>query len=224
MSVMIFNEITGYDNTETTTGSSTTVNPTYVICRKLGRISCLPDNGSGNGDHLVDEFTALDVFFGSVLDQNENTYKSEHELESLRLYNLSRGKWSDVYPKVVEEVLDERCSSLKGSGDFSQQAKYKHELPVYGFIVQNQNGVNWRVCDAYGIEVSPANTLPRGFSFPDLDEDDADDVITVTFNPDGTCSGDRSIRLQENAGKKTATIKLNANGDVSWDQGPTAWK
>ncbi|MBP5510725.1 MAG: prepilin-type N-terminal cleavage/methylation domain-containing protein [Kiritimatiellae bacterium] len=224
MSVMIFNEITGYDNTEASTGSGTSFNPTYVICRKLGRISCLPDNGSGKGDHLVDEFLSLDVLFGSILDENETNYKRDHELESFRLYNLTRGKWSDVYPKVVEELLDNRTSSAKGSESFSDQKKYKHDLPVYAFIVQNQNSVNWRVCDAYGIEVSPPNTLPRGFIFPDLNEDKEEDVITVTFNPDGTCSGDRTIRLQEVAGGKTTSIKLNANGDVTWDQRPGAWK
>ena len=219
MSVMIFNEITGYDNQDSATASGISFNPTYVICRKLGRVSCIPD-----AEHLVDEFLSLDVLFGSVLDKEENDYKRDHELESFRLYNLTRGKWSDVYQKVVECPLESRMSGAKGSKDFSEEWKYDHDLPAYGFIIQNKNGVDWRVCDAYGIEVSPANTLPRGFIFRDLDETKEEDVITVTFHSDGTCSGARTIRLKEAAGGKTAEIRVDASGTITWDQGLKAWK
>ena len=91
--------------------------------------------------------------------------------------------------------------------------------------IASNNNAQWRILDPYGVEVEPANTLPLGFRFDDLSENDEDDAIIVTFSPDGGVSAKRrSIRIKELAGGKRASVTVESNGSVTWTQRGSAWK
>ena len=83
--VVMYNEVTGPEDED--------VRPSYVICKSIGRITYV------TGDNLVDEFTALDTVFST--DDLGPNYKG-----AMKLYNLSEGGFSYVYPWVHQENLN----------------------------------------------------------------------------------------------------------------------
>ena len=227
VSVVIFND--RIPTTDPDADEPELIRPTYVVCKQLGRITCLPgDHPRLSGqDMLIDEFTDLDKLYGQVADDGDEVkkYAEDHKYETLRLYNLRNGKWCDVYPKVFSYELEDRTSSSRPhSGDSDD---WDYVIPVSGFVVKNisNNNAQWRILDPYGVEVEPANTLPLGFRFDDLSENDEDDAIIVTFSPDGGVSAKRrSIRIKELAGGKRASVTVESNGSVTWTQRGSAWK
>ena len=229
VSVVIFNDRVPIPESDGDSGDALYIRPTYVVCRQLGRITCLPgDHPRLSGqDLLIDEFTDLEKLYGLVVDDGDEVkkYADDHKYESLRLYNLRNGKWCDVYPKAFSCELEGRTSSSRPrTGD---RENWDYVIPASGFVVTKltNNNAQWRILDPYGVEVEPPNTLPLGFWFDQLNENDEDDAIIVTFSPDGgVAATDRSIRIRELAGGKRASVTVESNGSVSWTQRGSAWK
>jgi len=200
VSVMVFNEITGYD------GSNPTVVPSYVVCKEVGKISFK------SGDMLIDEFAPLDKMFGTAA-------ASGSYLGSMRLYNLTQGGWWQVKPSVEKHDLTSRGSAYQPSKSYT--------IPAYGFTknsnVKNSNDATWKVGDTYGVEASPPGSLPKGFKFVELDgasnnePDNVNEARFITFLPDGTAQRAETIRIRELLPPNTmAKIEVRDDGSINY--------
>lgn len=195
-SVVIFNEITGATDSDVT--------PSYVVCKELGRLTFIEGNST-----FVDEFTPLESIFG-IDDNNANGY-----LGSLRLYNLTRGGWSQVFPRASVYSLT-RYSASNGT---------RYTLNTFALKKNSNltslNAPNWAVGDAYGVEATPMRSLPKGFEFTQLNTS-ASQVITITFLPDGRAqwtSGGGQIGISEmNPPKKSITMSVTDQGQVNYKE------
>ena len=203
VSVIIFNEVTGEKDTDVT--------PSYVMCKEIGQLTFL------NLPKLVDEFTEIDRMFGTK--GYGDNYKG-----SMKLYNLTEGKWSHVYPWVVPYQLNSRYSASGNPHMTDSEQSMGYSLNVFAFKinpnVQNSNGEpNWNVGDAYGIEVAPAGSLPRNFWFSTL-QDSVTKVITVTFEPDGTATtADNTITISETQPPKFKnSITVASDGSINYNE------
>ena len=200
MSVVIFNELSGTESTD--------VRPSYVVCREIGRISFRSNN------NLIDEYTQLDKIFGTT--DLGQSYRG-----SLRLYNLTRGGGSFVFPWVTQY-----------DGGYNIWSAYKPTHPTYTvntycFTINNNvppknNDGNWLVGDAYGVEAAPVQTLPRGFLFGNLNYKTTQ-VLIVTFLPDGRLDPDSnsvtSIRIEEDrAPKKSTSMTVASDGSIKYNE------
>ncbi|MDD4019294.1 MAG: prepilin-type N-terminal cleavage/methylation domain-containing protein [Kiritimatiellae bacterium] len=201
VSVMVFNEITGYD------GSDPTVVPSYVVCKEVGKISFI-----SGGSKLIDEFAPLDKMFGT--EKASGSY-----LGSMRLYNLTQGKWWNVKPSVERHNLTGRGSAYKPSESYS--------IPAYGFVkntnVRNSNDATWNVGDTYGVESAPPGSLPKGFKFVELDgssnnePDNVSNAKCITFLPDGTAQRAETIRIRELLPPNTvAKVSVEDDGSINY--------
>ena len=201
MSVLIFNEVTGYDSK-----NKAIVAPSYVICKEVGRIS------AKQGDEFYDEFTALDKLFG--YEKSVNAIKDDGEYSSMRLYNLVQGKWTCVYPKVL---LTRDVRVMLADGEQVQ-------LPVFTFVKnarsesKNPSSATWDVGDPYGIEVSPLNSLPRGFWFKKFEDAENRPPICITFEPDGNASRTENIVIEEPLLSKRHTIRVTNTGEIEYTE------
>lgn len=189
ISVVVFNELIGEKDTNL---SPADVTPSYVVCKMLGRLSLVDEqNGVKN---LVDEFTELDRLFDLKDDKLSYNYRG-----SVRLYNLNQGKWSNVYPWVEQypfkappndRGLKDRYTASGNTSLTPTEKGNGYTLNAFAFGINKTSGNlnsaddTWRVGDAYGIEVAPANSLPRNFLFTELGTH-VDKAITITFTPDG---------------------------------------
>ncbi len=200
VSVMIFNEIIGYD------AAQPRLAPSYVVCKAMGRISYL-----GNGA-LVDEFEPLDKMFGVSAAGASSSY-----LGSFRLYNLTRGKWWNVVPTVTSVPLGGRASAYRTVAPY--------EIPAFGFVentkVVNANRSDWQVGDSYGVEVAPVNALPRNFLF-DTINDSISSVLTVTFQPDGSVAdGGNGVTIKILTTQVPITgssVSVKSDGSITYDE------
>jgi len=199
VSVMVFNEITGYD------GSDPAVVPSYVVCKEVGKISFISQG------KLIDEFAPLDKMFGTAA-------ASGSYLGSMRLYNLTQGKWWQVNPSVVSHNLSGRASAYQPR---------TYTIPAYGFTknsnVKNSNEASWNVGDTYGVESAPPGSLPKGFKFVELDgasnnePDNVSKVVCVTFLPDGTAQRAETIRIRELLPPNTvAKVSVEDDGSINY--------
>ena len=200
VSVMVFNEITGYE------GSEVAVVPSYVVCKEVGKISNISQG------KLIDEFAPLDKMFGTAA-------AGASYLGSMRLYNLTQGKWWQVNPSVVSHNLSGRASAY--------QPPKSYTLPVYGFTknanVKNSNEATWNVGDTYGVESAPPGSLPKGFKFVELDgasnnePDNVSKVVCVTFLPDGTVQNAQTVRIRELLPPNTvAQVSVKDDGSINY--------
>ena len=213
ISVVVFNEITGASNTDVT--------PSYVICREIGRMTYV------SGTDLVDEFTEIDRLFGT------KGYGLNYR-GSMKLYDLSRGGWSLVFPWVQTYPWGTSDSGLHPRFSASDNPKMTpterlsgYSLNVFQFKVNgnvnNLNPADWKIGDAYGIEVSPPGALPRNFWFTLL-QNDASKVVTVTFQPDGTATFDTlqntcKVTIGEmQPPKKGNTIEVKSDGSINYNE------
>jgi len=178
-----------------------------VLCREIGRVSFV------RSGLIADEFTEIDKIFGTA------SYGTSYR-GSIRLYNLSEGKWSNVYPWVEPYELSSRYSA---SGN-PQMNENGYVLNVFAFRenanAPNKKNASWEIGDRYGIEAAPMGTLPRNFQFSQLSSSDAT-PLTVTFSPDGTAKvtgGTTTFRIIEmQPPNKHADIKVKTTGDVDYD-------
>ena len=210
--VMAFNEITGAQNTDVT--------PSYVVCKELGRLTFI--NAGSSPINLVDEFTEIDKMFGLLkLDYN---YRG-----SVRLYNLSKGKWSNVYPWVEQypfqqEVGLKNRRSASGHPYMTTAEKNNgYTLNAFAFgineTIPNANAADsdWRVGDPYGIEVAPVAALPRFFEFQTLGKS-VSSAITVTFTPDGRARKAQSVVIIETQPPyKRTGVTVGTDGSIAFD-------
>ncbi len=204
VSVMLFNEVTGYDEAT----KKEKIAPSYVVCKEIGRISFI-----SQGKYYIDEFASLDKMFGTAaIDANY--------LGSIRIYNLQQGKWSNVFPSVAARETD--MSSAYELALTGQEVMKK--IPMFGFVVNtkvpNANAASWAVGDAYGIEAVPINSLPRGFQFADLPQYNSKPVC-VTFKPDGSATAKvLSIQAMQ-APLGRCSITVATDGSIKYDE---KWK
>jgi prepilin-type N-terminal cleavage/methylation domain-containing protein len=182
----------------------TTVSPTYVICKALGRVT------SYAGGKIGDEFTPLDKIFGVKPPPSQSSSTIYNSFGSRRLYNLSRTGWTDVEVTVESGAYNEDLlSGLTG----------KPFLPAPTLLwcfTKAQGGVDnadWRIGDLYGIDVSQPGIFPKNVYFGDLGASSSQQ-INVMFYPDGRAKT-ASISIIAQDGKKIATINVDATGNVT---------
>lgn len=201
MSVLIFNEVTGYDSR-----NKAIIAPSYVVCKEVGRVS------AKQGDQIYDEFTALDKLFG--YEKSVSAIKNDGEYASMRLYNLAEGKWTCVYPKVL---LTKDINAIISDGE-------SVNLPIFTFVKnarsesKNPSSATWEVGDPYGIEVTPLNSLPRGFWFKKFEDAENRAPICITFEPDGNASRTENIVIEEQLVSKRMTIKVTNTGEIEYNE------
>jgi len=184
-SVVFFNEITGTSDTDVT--------PSYVMSKEIGRITFL------NGSFLIDEFAPLDRIFG--VGQDTSSY-----LGNLRLYDLTRGGWSQVYPWALAYNGYQATSASTGKLYNLNTYALKKNSP-------SRNEPDWQVGDAYGVEAAPIRFLPKGFQFSEL-RDNPNQAITLTFFPDGRAkwsTGNKIGLLETRPPKQSVDINVNSS-------------
>jgi len=207
VSVMFFNEFHGYAKDETGNQTSEEVDlPSYVVCKELGQISYM------NGGAIGDEFKDLDKMFGVAgvgqWQDVDNSFKGQ-----MRLYNLTKGGWWDVKPYV------------KGT---SQTVGLPYEgieddLSCNYFVVVNSHVSSPAIGDSYGVEAAPISSLPKGFVFNGLTDQNSE-PICINFLPDGRCDtsiGKSSITIIETrlpSKRPSNTIRVSAQGVISFEE------
>ncbi len=180
----------------------TTVSPTYVICKALGRVTSI------SGGKIGDEFTPLDKIFGVKPPPSDTT--SFKNFGSRRLYNLSRTGWTDVELTVeFGKYSGDLLSGLTG-------APFLPTPTLLWCFTKTPGGVDkadWKVGDLYGIEVSQPGIFPKNIYFGDLGASSAQQ-INVMFSPDGRAKPE-SISIIAQDGKKIATVIVDSTGNVT---------
>lgn len=198
-SVVFFNEITGATDSDVT--------PSYVVSKELGRLTYIEGNST-----FVDEFTPLESIFG-IDDNNANGY-----LGSLRLYNLTQGKWTQVFPWAIVYPL-QRYSATKSATQYNLNPYALKENPK----VPNLNKAQWTVGDAYGVEAAPIRSLPKGFEFTQL-KSNVNQALAITFFPDGRAkwaTGSKISLLEKSPPQKGIDIEVTETGVVKYSE---TWK
>ena len=189
VSVVLYNEISGDEDDD--------VIPSYVICKSVGKITYLTGD-----DGLVDEFSDLEETFGTG--PKDPSYHG-----GFRLYNLSAGGFSYVYPWVFPVTLNGRTSPYTGE---------EHEINTFCFRVNDaipsRESVTWYVGDSYGIDVAPVQNLPRSFLFGTINKDPSK-ILTITFLPDGGVGKSPAIIIKESRPpNKSVTITVD-DGEIT---------
>ena len=209
VSLIIFNEAAGFD----TSGSKISdLAASYVVCRELGRFSFVRE------DLLFDEFADLNKLFREKLSTDTS---SDSVAGAIRLYNLSAGSWSLVRPYVEQkEMTGVKLPYSTPKNDFKIWA-YKFER-LTGSGMQSSGGGNptWKAGDSYGIEVMPVQSLPKGFSFKELNANASSDasltdVRHVTFEPDGSALAAATFTVEsQDPNAKGAKFTINKRGEI----------
>lgn len=199
VSVVLFNEVTGQTDLDIT--------PSYVVCKEIGRLSHV------RGLELVDEFSEIEKIFGvQSLGMN---YRG-----SIRLYNLTQGRWSHIFPWVAAYPwetgggLPRESASAPGT---------HHNLNAFAFRINEnvqtrmQSFRNWRIGDAYGVEAAPAGSLPRHFAFERPSR--AEEAVTITFEPDGRAQRAETIFIRETQPpNRRSRISVTSEGAINYDE------
>lgn len=189
VSVMAFNQLHSYSEE-----NKPIFTPSYVVCRALGRISMV------NGDVLFDEFNDLEQLFGVKTAD-----------EPFRIYNLSKGFWVNVQMVLSETYGGEAnlfdTHAVFELDDYLNPTSYSREVfrfSDYALKVVSKSAAaeDWKVGDAYGVEVASPMNLPKTFYFNELGDAkgvseggnvaDLKKIRYVTFGPDGRSIDDRS--------------------------------
>ena len=189
------------------------LSPTYVVCKELGRVTY------AFGNLVGDEFTPLDMLIGAA----QNEAAAMQGKGRMRLFNLTKGDWSDACVRVVPSAGYDLVSATTGES-FQMQDR---EMMIWCFVMVDRRGVNWEIGDVYGIEASPLATLPQNVFFgpPIGSNPGSETLVTIRFYPDGGADGatinlsamDKSI---DNLPVFTS-ITVSSDGTVS---PPTAWQ
>ena len=199
VSLMVFNEVGLYDADGKTVKDWI---PSYVVCKEIGRLSLV------SGTRLFDEFSDLDKMFSVKQGNDDNEYS---ESDGVRLYNLTAGQWTMVYPYVEEAVPGGSDAKLL----YSNVSK---KIKAYAFTTtgkRSSGNKEWRAGDAYGVEVTPVQKLPRGFTFSGLSENDSA-VQYVTFLPDGRAQEAKTFTINGNqaAGGGIYSFRVTKEGKI----------
>lgn len=204
--LIAFNEIASYDDKGEKVKDMAAC---YVVCKEVGRISFV------SGNNLFDEFSDLKQLFGEQSGASSGTVQNEG---GVRLYNLSDGTWTLVKPYVTRANV--------GSSMRLMYSNVSHQFQAYAFQQQTGTDVRssgaraWEVGDSYGIEVTPVQSLPKGFMFSNLSSTSLTDVKFVTFESDGTVrSGSANsftIKAPQSAGGEDFTFQIASDGRITY--------
>lgn len=208
VSLIIFNEAAGFD----TSGSKISdLAASYVVCRELGRFSFVSE------DLLFDEFADLNKLFREKLLTDTS---SDGVAGAIRLYNLSAGSWSLVRPYVVKENVGSKADLLYSGNSFQIEAYAFQRLTGSGMQSSGGGNPTWKAGDSYGIEVMPVQSLPKGFSFKELNANASSDasltdVRHVTFEPDGSALAAATFTVEsQDPNAKGAKFTINKRGEI----------
>jgi len=208
VSLIIFNEAAGFD----TSGSKVSdLAASYVVCRELGRFSFVRE------DLLFDEFADLNKLFREKLSTDTS---SDSVAGAIRLYNLSAGSWSLVRPYVVKEKVGSKARLLYSEKPFQIEAYAFQRLTGSGMQSSGGGNPTWKAGDSYGIEVMPVQSLPKGFSFRELNANASSDasltdVRHVTFEPDGSALAAATFTVEsQDPNAKGAKFTINKRGEI----------
>lgn len=194
VSVVMYNKITGPEDAD--------VRPSYVVCNSVGKVTYYANN------NIVDEFTALDTIFSKV--NLGSNYKG-----AIKLYNLTQGGFSYVFPWVEQYPLQNRYSAYKPNKAYTINA---YAFKINGNIPSRQGGDVWDVGDSYGVESAPVQTMPRGFQISSLG-DSPTEVEFVTFLPDGRALSQKTITIVEIRDQtRSVTMKVATDGSITYDE------
>ena len=207
VSLIIFNEAAGFD----TSGSKVSdLAASYVVCRELGRFSFV------RVDLLFDEFADLNKLFRKL----STDTSSDSVAGAIRLYNLSAGSWSLVRPYVVKENVGSKADLLYSGNSFQIEAYAFQRLTGSGMQSSGGGNPTWKAGDSYGIEVMPVQSLPKGFSFRELNANASSDasltdVRHVTFEPDGSALAAATFTVEsQDPNAKGAKFTINKRGEI----------
>jgi len=199
---------------ESVDGSATNVVPTYVVCKAIGRVSEV------NGNHIYDEFTALNEMYGLANSSDERI--DMNKLKGLRIFNMTQGSMSLVIPRAVEKqiTLPSPYSKLKGNSNQLPDFKF------YGFRQHSRSRTwSWQAGDIYGVASAEPRTLPKGIVFSSLTDGQETTQVTdnncIWFYPDGSVAG-RTIRLRDTKQKKSCSFTVNNDGSIT-PAGRVSW-
>lgn len=208
VSLIIFNEAAGFD----TSGSKVSdLAASYVVCRELGRFSFVRE------DLLFDEYADLNKLFREKLSTDTS---SDSVAGAIRLYNLSAGSWSLVRPDVVKENVGSKADLLYSGNSFQIEAYAFQRLTGSGMQSSGGGNPTWKAGDSYGIEVMPVQSLPKGFSFRELNANASSDasltdVRHVTFEPDGSALAAATFTVEsQDPNAKGAKFTINKRGEI----------
>ena len=91
-----------------------------------------------------------------------------------------------------------------------------------GVSIKSQGSGDWHAGDSYGIEVSPPQSLPKGFKFSgSLSHESAVLAVQyVTFEPDGTVRNPTSISIEASAaaGGKKLRYSVSQEGKIDFNE------
>jgi len=203
VSLIAFNEVASYDTDGKTVKDMAA---SYVVCKEIGRLSLV------SGIYLYDEFSDLKQLFGEATsdDGSSSSYRG-----GIRLYNLDVGSWTLVKPKVVLKDEGSPVKLLYSDPDRG------HQFEAYAFEMMSGTGTkstgtgtrDWKAGDAYGVEVAPVQSLPKGFTFGELSDTDMTDVQHVTFEPDGTATEAKKFTIKGSKAEGGESFPFNVDTD-----------
>jgi len=217
VSVMLFNEFHGYKKDED--GKLTSEKeyiPSFVVCKALGKLSYV------NGNWIADEFSDLNQMFEIAQDNgitDVNNYAGQ-----IRLYNLTQGGWWTVIP-FVEKVPPISVTDPYVSATSLGTAAASYELDLYGFRYKEVigNAGSSKIGDEYGVEAAPVGSLPKGFAFENLDNENT--VISINFLPDGrldTSTGGKNkitiIETRQPSKRPSNSITIESGGAIDYKE------
>jgi prepilin-type N-terminal cleavage/methylation domain-containing protein len=207
VSLIAFNEIASYESDGITVKDMAAC---FVVCKEIGRISFV------SGTYLFDEYADLKQLFGVDTSGSAGTGSLKSE-GGVRLYNLTEGTWTMVRPFVKEQDVGGSNAKLLYSGGTHTFKSYAFQMQS-GVGSQSTGAGSWKVGDSYGVEVSPVQSLPKGFSFSDLNSSDVLAVKHVTFEPDGTTLNAENFRIEaaKSAGGGNITFSVSTQGKISY--------
>ena len=192
-----------------------------VAVRRSGRIS------AKEGSFLVDEFA--DLSFSRYVDSDEaDSGTGETETDSSVLQNQTgfylypmNGKSDGTQMKrsIVAQstALCEQTVYLIDGTDRPKTTK----VSAYGYYVQDANGVNWKVGDAYGMEFAEMQ-LPHGYLFGQQYSQNIENPVqgesVMRFKPGTSVSQSGAVTGGIDGGASTIMIynlRPNSSGDIT---------
>jgi len=183
--------------------------PSYVICKVLGRFTDI------SGTQLADEFTPIDRLFN--LPDYQGVSSSSVKTYPIRLYNLTRGGWSDVQQEVKRKPYGAHLG-------FPDRPGSTYETPEVLLYFTRRDGTQWEVGDAYGVAVSTVSSLPKNVYFGGtlMPTSPNSNVIIFEFRPDGLAEAGSASQIDlcmvKEAGavpKPVKQINVNTRGEIT---------
>lgn len=178
-----------------------------VAVRRAGRITGI------DGNYLLDEFADLNLTYPVSEGSQSGSTMFLYQLD-----NVQDGlKRSRVYDSVRKSTVNE-IYLLNPVGSATEEKAGELPAPpgsgaidIYGFEIENQNGVTWEVGSAYGFEFMSLE-LPHNFIFGDSQGDYSNDVANPVAGEKKLVFGGGAGGYYSRSGnaKGNKTIKISA--------------